>query len=432
MKRDAYSLPDFDLVNVGQIVTPIGRTILCGEEMKEKVITIPHGYVKVRKGIITDVGSISEYQEENNIPVLNGEGRVLLPGFVDAHTHLVFPKSRDNEFVMRIEGYTYQEIAAKGGGILTSAKQVNAMSEEALFERSLKWIHHFLRVGTTTIEIKSGYGLLIPEELKVLRVIQRLKEIASQEIVPTYLALHALPVEFQQDRRKYIQEVIEVGLRKVFEERLAEYVDVFCEEGFFTEDECNALLFEAKQLGFKLKVHANQLGPSGGVLLGTRLGATSVDHLEYLTEKDITALQMSKTVPVILPGASFYLREPYSPVERLLEAGLGFAIATDFNPGSSPVYNLSLLWTLACVEMKLHPAIGLTAITLNAAAALNRAHSIGSIEPGKKANFLLSQPLTSYTEIPYYWGHSWIEKVFCEGKAYNISHSLEPLNELVK
>jgi imidazolonepropionase len=427
MVKERFAFPDFDLVDIGQIVTPFGRRALRGAEMKEKVGTIPNGYVKVRGGIITDVGSMSEYSADAKVPILNGENRVLLPGFVDAHTHLVFPKSREDEFVMRIEGRTYQEIAAAGGGILASARHLEKMDEETLFVRSKEWTQHMLRAGTTTIEVKSGYGLTVSGELKLLRVIQRLKEEAWQEIVPTYLALHALPSEYKERRGEYIREVSEKGLPAALQLGIVEYVDVFCEKGFFTEDECESVLFTARKMGFGIKVHANQLSESEGVLLGIRLGAVSVDHLEYLTEKDLAALQGANTVPVLLPGASFYLREPYSPVKRMLEAGLGFAIATDFNPGSSPVYNLGLLWTLACMEMRLHPAIGLTAITLNAAAAINRAHLLGSIEPGKRANLLLSSPLSSYMEIPYYWGHSWIETIFCEGKAFHLSHSLQPI-----
>jgi imidazolonepropionase len=345
--------------------------------------------------------------------VIDAKGRFVLPGFCDSHTHLVFATGREDEFAMRIAGKTYEEIAAAGGGILNSVAKLREMSEDALFESAVGRLATLHAMGTCAIEIKSGYGLSLDAELKMMRVIRRLKENSQLLIRSTFLGAHAIPAAFKNDRAGYIRTIIDDMLPAIAHEGLADYCDVFCEQGYFTNEETDHILEAAWRYGLKPKIHVNQFTNTGGVQTGIRNHALTVDHLEVMGPDEITALQASDTLPVALPGCSYFIRIPYTPGRMLIDAGLPLVIGSDFNPGSSPSGNMGFMLSLACVNMQLTPEEALTATTINGAAAMELETITGSISKGKRAHLILTKPMRSLAEIPYYFAHPWIDRVIC-------------------
>jgi imidazolonepropionase len=341
-------------------------------------------------------------------------GRFVFPGFVDSHTHLVFAAAREEEFVMKLKGATYAEIASKGGGILNSAARLRAMSEEELFQRSLPRAKEILATGTTAVEIKSGYGLTTADELKMLRVARRIGRETVLTVKTTFLGAHAVPKEHTKE--SYLRLVIGEMIPAVAGEKLADYIDVFCEEGFFTVDDTLRIAEEGKKYGMRPRIHANQLHRSGGVQAGVKAGAISVDHLENIGEEEIKALQGTSTMPTALPGAAFFLNLPMPPARQMLDAGLPLAIASDYNPGSSPSGNMPLMISLACVKMRLTPEEAVNAATINTAYALELLDRQGSITTGKDANLFITKPMPSVAYLPYAYGASLVDTVIVKGQ----------------
>jgi imidazolonepropionase len=391
-----------------------------GPERKSKVFgkdmaTLPsleNAWLLAEDGLIKDFGSMdtfpTEIQPEETI---DASGRLVLPSWCDSHTHLVFAAPREQEFVDRINGLTYAEIAAKGGGILNSAAKLNATDESKLYDDSLARLHAVVAQGTGAIEIKSGYGLCLEGELKMLRVIRKLKE---QNIIPikaSFLAAHAFPPEYKEDHEGYINLIINEMLPRVAGEGLADYMDAFCEQGFFSVDETARLLEAGLKYGLKPKIHANQLHRSGGVQVGVKYNAISVDHLESMGEEEIESLRGSHTIPTLLPGAAFFLNMHYQPARLLIDAGLPVALATDYNPGSCPSGNMNFLLSLACTQLKMTPEEAINAQTINGAAAMELEHQMGTIAIGKKASLTITKPVSSLAYLPYSFGENWVERV---------------------
>lgn len=343
-------------------------------------------------------------------------GRWLFPSFCDAHTHLVYAGSREQEFLDKINGLSYEEIARRGGGILNSADRLHLTSEEELYRQAMERIGEIVRMGTGCVEIKSGYGLRLEDELKMLRVIRRIRETSPVGVKSTFLGAHAVGREYAGRQAEYVDHVCRDMIPAVAKEGLAEFVDVFCDEGFFTVEETARILEAGRQYGLAPKIHANELAVSGGVQVGVKYGAVSVDHLERTTDAEIEALRGTRTMPTGLPGASFFLGMPYAPVRRMVDAGLGVALASDYNPGSSPSGNMRLVMAMGCIRMKLTPAEALNATTLNGAAAMNAAADYGSITAGKVANFFLTRPMPSLAFFPYAYQTPLIEQVWLKGK----------------
>lgn len=384
---------------------------LRGKQM-HSIPVMRDAWVLCTDGIIADIGTM-ENAPGTADEVIDAKGRSVLPGFCDSHTHLVFATGREDEFAMRIAGKTYEEIAAAGGGILNSARKLREMSEDALYEAAMNRLQTLHHMGTCSIEIKSGYGLSVEGELKMLRVIRRLKESSRMHIKSTFLGAHAIPSAFAGDRDGYINCIINEMLPVIGSEGLADYCDVFCEQGYFTNAETDRILEAGWRYGLKPKIHVNQFTNSGGVQTGIRNHALSVDHLEVMDDAEISALQASNTLPVALPGCSYFIRIPYTPGRRLIDAGLPLVIGSDFNPGSSPSGNMGFMMSLACVQMQLTPEEALTATTLNGAAAMELETITGSISRGKSAHLIITRPMRSLAEIPYYYAHPWIERVIC-------------------
>jgi imidazolonepropionase len=374
---------------------------------------LTNAYLIIRAGIIHDYGPMDELPEAKASTVIDATNRFAFPGFVDSHTHLVFAASREDEFVMKIKGATYAEIAATGGGILNSAKKLQQTSEDELFERTMVRANEIIRLGTGAVEIKSGYGLTTKDELKMLRVARRIGRETPLTVKTTFLGAHAVPKEMS--KADYIKLVIEEMIPAVANENLADYIDVFCEEGFFTMEETERIVEEGKKFGMKPRIHANQLHRSGGVQVGVKTKAISVDHLENIGEEEIEALKNSSVMPTALPGAAFFLGLPFPPARKLIEAGLPVAIATDYNPGSSPTGNMAQMISLACIKMKMTPEEAINAATLNTAVALELENTHGSITKGKVANVWLSKPMPSVAYLPYAFGSNLVDRVIING-----------------
>lgn len=404
--------------NIGKIfgLQPQGKNILKGTEMAT-VHQMDNAFIYVSEGKIQEVGSMAELPEslKANSPVINFEGDNLMPSFVDSHTHIVFAQPRTAEYVMRIQGKTYEEIAAAGGGILNSAQTLAHTSEEELFEGALLRLNEVAKTGTGAIEIKSGYGLSPESERKMLRVIRRLKEVSPHPIWATYLGAHAIPAPFKPEREKYIQQVID-EIPFLASEGLADFFDVFCDAGYFNPQETEQILEAGYRHGLKAKIHANELAISGGVQVAVKMNALSCDHLERIGPEEIAALQAGSTIPVSLPGTSFFLGIPYTPSRQIIEAGLPLAIASDFNPGSCPSGNMQFCWALACSQQKLLPEEAFNALTLNAAATLDFHAEAGSITVGKRADFIRLQPEKTLSAYPYYFGRNAVKQLYLAGK----------------
>jgi imidazolonepropionase len=379
---------------------------------------IHNAYLLVEDGKIADYGSM----EDIPFPVTDftlrysAEGRCILPSYCDSHTHLVFAGSREDEFVDKIKGLSYSEIAARGGGILNSAKKLQETSEEALFQQSFKRLQEVIRSGTGAIEIKSGYGLTVEDELKMLRVIRRLKESSQIPVRSTFLGAHAFPGAYKENREGYIQLIIEEMLPRVGKEGLADYIDVFCEKGFYTPEETEKICLAGKEFGLKPKIHANQLNASGGVQAGVKIHAVSVDHLESMDEDAISCLANSQTIGTLLPTAAFFLRMPYQPARKLIDSNCAIALASDYNPGSSPSGNMNFVVSISCIQMRMLPEEAINAATLNGAYAMELQDEAGSITRGKRANLIITVPVPSLQYIPYSFGNNLVEKVMVNGE----------------
>ena len=394
------------------------RKWVAGKDMSH-ISTIKDAFIEVEEGIITSFGSMEDWngiEDWNNTDIIDAEGGMVFPTYCDSHTHLVFAASREGEFVDRINGLSYAEIAERGGGILNSADKLQNASEDELFEDALARLNELVQMGTGAIEIKSGYGLTLDAELKMLRVIKRLKENTDVTIKATFLGAHALPKEFKDNKEGYMDLVINEMLPKVATEKLADYVDIFCEDGYFTVEDTKNLLTAANKLGLQSKTHVNQFNAIGGVKASVDLGALSVDHLEQMAEEDYEALKGSNCMPTILPSCSFFLRIPYGPAKRMIEEGLPVALATDYNPGSTPSGNMNFVASLGCIQLKMTPEEVINATTINTAYAMGVEKELGSICIGKKANLFITKPIPSYAYLPYSFGHNVIEKVMIAGK----------------
>jgi imidazolonepropionase len=377
--------------------------------------TLKNAFLLIEHETIVDFGLMEDCPYLNEVNIIDATGRILMPTWVDSHTHLVFAGNRTQEFVDRIKGLTYEQIAERGGGILNSAQKLHESSEDALYESSSKRLETVMKLGTGAIEIKSGYGLTVESEMKMLRVIRRLSKNYPITIKSTFLGAHAIPKIYKENREGYIQLICEEMLPKIASEELADFVDVFLETGYFTVDETIKIIESGKKYGLKPKIHVNQFTAIGGIEVCVKLEALSVDHLEILTDQDIEILKDSPTMPVALPSCSFFIQIPYTPARRMIEAGLPLALATDYNPGTTPSGNMNLVVAMACIQMKMTPEEAINAATINAAYAMDIEKTHGSITRGKVASIMLTIPIDSYNEIPYSFGNVLIDRVWIKG-----------------
>lgn len=384
-------------------------------EALSNVEMLANGYILIEDERISDYGSMVDCPD-NMDQVIDATNSLVLPAWCDSHTHIVFAATREKEFEMKIKGMSYEDIAAAGGGILNSARKLKDCSEDDLYEMAKGRLEEVTQFGTGAIEIKSGYGLSLESEVKMLRVIRRLSAYSPISIKSTFLGAHAIPTEYKKRREDYINLIINKMLPKIAEEKLADYCDVFCEKGFFTVDETDRILKAAAKYGIPPKIHANQLSNSGAVQVGIANNAISVDHLEVMGDIEIEALLQSNTIPTLLPSCSYYINIPYAPARKMIEAGLGITLATDFNPGSSPSGNIPFLLSLACTKMKLTPEEAFNAVTINGAYAMQLEDEVGSITKGKLANLIITKNIPNLTYIPYMFGTNHIEKVLVRGK----------------
>ncbi len=397
------------LVQCGEDLPKIRK----GLEMRELPI-LEDAFLALEDGVIVSYGLMKEcagITDWRDLEVIDAEGKFVLPAFCDSHTHTVFAKSREEEFVDRINGLSYEEIASRGGGILNSAARVIEMSEDELFNNSLKRIDQLKSYGTGAIEIKSGYGLTVESELKMLRVIKRLKSKCDIEIKATFLGAHAYPLKFKENHKGYIDQIINEMLPQINEQDLADYIDVFCEHNYFSVEEMSKILKAGINYGLRPKVHVNQFSAIGGVRKAVEMNALSVDHMEEISDDDIIALKGNNTIVTILPSCSYFLSIPYSNARRLIQSDIPIALASDFNPGSTPSGNLSFVWSLACIKMKMTPAEALNALTINAAYAMDLSETHGTISIGKKTPIIITKKIPSLAYIPYSFGEQNIERL---------------------
>jgi imidazolonepropionase len=384
---------------------------------------IQNAFILIEDGLIADYGFMHEL--EIKIPLLplnvvDLAGQFILPAWCDSHTHLVFAKTREEEFVDKLKGKTYAEIAAKGGGILNSALVVNETSEAELFRQAMQRLKEVAAMGTGAIEIKSGYGLSVEAELKMLRVIKRLKQQSDLSIKCSFLGAHTYPLAFKENHEGYINSIINEMLPVIAAEKLADYIDVFCEEGFFSVEEMETICNAAARFGLKPKLHVNQLNSIGGIQSGIALEALSLDHLETMTDEDIQGLAASNTIGTLLPTAAFFLRMNYQPARKLIDAGAAIALASDYNPGSSPSGNMNFVVALSCIQMKMLPEEAINAATINGAFAMELQDETGSISMGKKANLIFTKPIPSLAYWPYSFGSNLINKVMIKGELIEV------------
>lgn len=398
------------LVQVGEDLPKIRK----GKEMQNLPI-LENAFLALEDGEVVGYGLMNDWEgitDWRDLEIVDADGCFVLPSFVDSHTHAVFAKTREEEFVDRIHGLTYEEIALKGGGILNSARKLAEMSEDELYEQAQKRIEKIMACGTGALEIKSGYGLSVEAELKMLRVIKRLKENNPIVIKATFLGAHAFPTEFKENHRGYMDLIIHEMLPQIEKESLADYIDVFCERNYYSVEEMEEILIAGKKHGLIPKVHVNQFSAMGGVTKAIELGALSVDHLEELAEEDIDALKNSECMPVFLPGCSHFISIPFGDARRLINSELPVALASDFNPGSTPNYNLFTVWSLACIKMKMTPEEALNALTINAAYALGLSETHGKIFLGSKSPIILTNEISSLAYLPYSFGENNIRRIF--------------------
>lgn len=392
------------------------RTLARGSDMALLPV-VQDAYLLLENDRIAAFGPMDNCPERAD-KTLDATGRMVFPSWCDSHTHIVFAATREEEFTDRIRGLSYEEIARRGGGILNSAHRLQQTPEEVLFEGAWQRLQEVIGYGTGAIEIKSGYGLTVESELKMLRVIRRLKSVSPIPIKATFLGAHAIPTDYKHRRKEYVDMVVQQMLPKVAEAGLADYCDVFCDRGFFTVEETERILQAGWMYGLKPKIHANELDYSGGVQVGIANHAISVDHLEYTGDAEIAALQKGHTLPTLLPSCAFFLGIPYAPARRMIDAGLPVVLASDYNPGSSPSGRMSFVVSLACIKMKMLPEEAINAATLNGARAMELEGEYGSIGLGKKANLFITRPVNSLAQIPYSFGHDPVEAIILNGKVW--------------
>ncbi len=398
------------LVQAGEDIPSVRK----GLEMKQLDL-IENAYLALEDSEVIGYGSMMDWEgilDWRDVEVVDAEGCFVLPAFIDSHTHAVFAKTREEEFVDRIHGLSYEEIAAKGGGILNSARKLAELSEDEVFEAAKKRVEKIIQSGTGALEIKSGYGLSLEGELKMLRVIKRLKAAMPIAIKATFLGAHAYPEKYKENKRAYIDLIVSEMLPAIHMENLADYIDVFCERNYFSVSEMEEILKAGIAIGLKPKVHVNQFSILGGVQKAVELGAISVDHLEEIDENDLNALKNSATIPTLLPGCSHFLSIPFGDARRILSAGLPLALASDFNPGSSPNYHLMTILSLACVKQKLTPEEALNALTINAAAAMELSESHGKIALGRRSPIMMTKEIPSLAYLAYAFGEDHIQRIF--------------------
>ena len=417
------------IINIKQLVNVrTENKLLRGNDLANLPI-IDNAYLVIEDGLIKGFGEMCALKIDNEQLIINNElqtinnkletidanGSTILPTYCDSHTHIVFAASRESEFVDKIKGLSYADIAAKGGGILNSANKLANTSEEDLFDMAYTRLQQLIKLGTGAVEIKSGYGLSVDAELKMLRVIKALKQKSSIPIKATFLGAHAFPVAYKENKQAYIDLILNEMLPQIAKENLADYIDAFCEEGFFNVTQTETICKAGIDAGLKVKIHANQLSLSGGVQLGIKLNALSVDHLEVMDDDAINALANSNTIGTLLPTAAFFLRMDYQPARKLIDAGCAIALATDYNPGSSPSGNMNFVNAISCIQMKMLPEEVINASTINGAYAMEVEKELGSIMIGKKANLIFTKPLPSLAYMPYSFGSNLIDKVMING-----------------
>ncbi len=399
------------------------RKKVCGEKMSDLPV-LDDAYLFIDKGMIKGYGRMHElkespygkYEGQSDVHEIDASGRMVMPSFCDSHTHIVYAGSREIEYIDKIRGLSYEEIAKRGGGILNSAKRMQEASESELIDSALERLEEVRLLGTGAVEIKSGYGLTTQSELKMLRVIRRLKELSPITIRSTFLGAHAVPAEYKGRQGEYVDKVIEEMIPLVAGENLADFIDVFCDRGFFTEEETDRILMAGVKHGLRPKIHANELDFSGGIQVGVKYNALSVDHLEFTGEEEIKALLESDTMPALLPGAAFFLEMEYPPARRMIDSGLPVAMASDYNPGSSPSGNMQFIMSLGCIKMKMLPEEVINSVTINGAFAMGLEDELGSIAEGKKANLIITRPIPTYAFIPYAYGSNKVDIVITEGR----------------
>lgn len=379
--------------------------------------TIKNAFLLIQGDNIKAFGSMSDIEkcERSNTREIDASGKLVFPCFCDSHTHIVYAGSREIEYIDKIKGLSYEEIAKRGGGILNSAKLLHDTSEEELIQQALPRLNEIIQYGTGAVEIKSGYGLTIEDELKMLRAIQKLKKISPLTIKATFLGAHAVPAAYKGRQKEYVDLIINEMIPAVAYEELADYIDVFCDKGFFTVEDTERILMAGMKFGLRPKIHANELDYSGGIQVGVKYNALSVDHLEFVGKKEITSLLGSETMPTVLPGAAFFLGMQLSPVREMMDAGLPIALASDFNPGSSPSGNMQFIISLACIKYRMLPEEAINAVTLNSAYAMGVEKELGSIAVGKKANVFITKSIPSYEFMPYAFGSNKVDTVILNG-----------------
>lgn len=390
-------------------------TIIKGAAMK-KLPLIENAYLYIKDDTIVEFGKMKDCKSIEAETEIDATGQIVLPSWCDSHTHIVYAGNRVSEFVDRVNGLSYAEIANRGGGILNSAKQLQETSEDELYEQATKRLNEMIAMGTGAVEIKTGYGLTVEAELKMLKVIKRIKQDSLAKIAPTLLAAHAIPSEYRDNKSAYVDKIVNELIPKASALRIAKYIDVFCEEGYFSVKDTKRILEAGKKHNLTPKIHVNQFNILGGVKLGVEHKALSVDHLEELNDDDIEALKGSETMPVALPACSYFLSIPYTPARKIIDAGLPLAIATDYNPGSTPSGNMNFVVSTACIKLKMTPEEAINAATVNGAYAMGFSNMYGSITRGKKANLIITKPMEHYAEIPYAFGNNPIDKVIINGQ----------------
>lgn len=406
-----------ELVNVEDKPTLLRK----GREMSE-LKTIKDAWLLIEGETIAAFGkmddkiALDKALDAKELETIDASGKMLFPCFCDSHTHLVYAGSREIEYIDKIKGLSYEEIAKRGGGILNSSARLHNASEEELMETAMLRLNEIISYGTGAVEIKSGYGLSTEDELKMLRVIKKLKEISPLTIKSTFLGAHAVPLEYKGRQSEYVDLIINEMIPMVAAEDLADYIDVFCDKGFFTVEETDKMLMAGMKHGLRPKIHANELDYSGGIQVGVKYNALSVDHLEYTGDEEIACLLNSETMPTLLPGAAFFLGMPYAPVRKMINAGLPVAMASDFNPGSSPSGNMQLILSMGCIKYRMTPEEAINAVTLNSAYAMGVSEELGSIAIGKTANVYITKPISTYEFMPYAYGSNKVETVILNGK----------------
>ena len=394
---------------------------VCGKDMAS-IQTITNAFLFIKDGLIEDFGEMKSFTEKEKAfknketTTIDAAGKMVFPSFCDSHTHLVYAGSREIEYIDKIKGLSYEEIAKRGGGILNSAKRLHDASEEELIAEALPRLNEIISYGTGAVEIKSGYGLSVQDELKMLRVIKRLKSLSPLTLKATFLGAHAVPLKYKGKQSEYVDLIINEMIPSIAYEELADYIDVFCDKGFFTVEDTERLLTAGMKYGMRPKIHANELDYSGGIQVGVKYNALSVDHLEFTGDNEIETLLNSETMPTILPGAAFFLGMVYAPARKMIQAGLPVAMASDFNPGSSPSGNMQFILSMACIKYKMTPEEAINAITINSAYAMGVSEELGSIAKGKIANVFITKPISTYQFMPYAYGSNKVETIILNGK----------------